>query len=91
MIGGIGGGMAGASSGGSGGTGTGTVSKVAKTVPPVPGAYYALFPMLLNPVLWDRVGCIPALVPLLKEFVQALNEKLEPDQIVGLLSCVLVF
>lgn len=36
----------------------------------IPSSYMALFPHLLQPVLWERTGNIPALVRLLQAFLE---------------------
>nr|KAF6422021.1 chromosome segregation 1 like [Rousettus aegyptiacus] len=55
----------------------------------IPSSYMALFPHLLQPVLWERTGNIPALVRLLQAFLERGSNTIAsaaPDKIPGLLG-----
>ncbi|XP_070556121.1 exportin-2-like [Ptychodera flava] len=53
----------------------------------VPPPYMALFPHLLVPLLWERLGNIPALVRLLQAFVEKGSAAIiESDKLTGLLG-----
>ncbi|KAL5021450.1 hypothetical protein ScPMuIL_000605 [Solemya velum] len=52
----------------------------------VPEAYMALFSHLLNPVLWERPGNIPALVRLLQAYIEKAAKQIETEKINGLLG-----
>lgn len=52
----------------------------------IPSSYMALFPHLLQPVLWERTGNIPALVRLLQAFLERGSNTIAsaaPDKIVS--------
>lgn len=49
----------------------------------VPEAYMALFSHLLNPVLWERPGNIPALVRLLQAYIEKAAKQIETEKIVS--------
>lgn len=42
----------------------------------IPESYAALYPFLLAPVLWDRLGNIPPLVRLLRAYVEKGGEQI---------------
>ncbi|KAM5246124.1 exportin-2 isoform 2-T2 [Ctenodactylus gundi] len=55
----------------------------------IPSSYMALFPHLLQPVLWERTGNIPALVRLLQAFLECGSNTIASaaaDKIPGLLG-----
>lgn len=55
----------------------------------IPSSYMALFPHLLQPVLWERTGNIPALVRLLQAFLERGSNTIASaaaDKIPGLLG-----
>ncbi|CAD5113532.1 DgyrCDS2694 [Dimorphilus gyrociliatus] len=52
----------------------------------VPDLYIALFPHLLQPVLWERSGNIPALVRLLQAFISVASSQIEGSKLEGLLG-----
>lgn len=49
----------------------------------VPDLFIALFPHLLQPVLWERSGNIPALVRLLQAFISVASAQIETSKLVG--------
>lgn len=54
---------------------------------PIPQPYMAVYPLLLTPVLWERVGNIPALVRLLQAFIEkAPTEVTKEDKLSALLG-----
>ncbi|KAK2193331.1 hypothetical protein NP493_15g03058 [Ridgeia piscesae] len=52
----------------------------------VPSAYMALFPHLLQPILWERPGNIPPLVRLLQAYIEKGAKQIEADKVNGLLG-----
>lgn len=55
---------------------------------PIPPPYMALFPMLLQPLLWERSGNIPALVRLLQAYVSVgfTSNQIQADKLTSLLG-----
>ena len=51
----------------------------------VPSAYMALFPHLLQPILWERPGNIPPLVRLLQAYIEKGAKQIEADKVVGVM------
>ena len=49
----------------------------------VPAPYMALFPHLLMPVLWERMGNIPPLVRLLQAYVEKGAKQIEAANLVS--------
>ena len=52
--------------------------------PPLPDVYTQIFPPLLNPVMWERSGNVPALVRLLQAYLQ--KQKVTGEQLQGVLG-----
>uniref|UniRef100_A0A7S2T0L6 Exportin-2 n=1 Tax=Chloropicon primus TaxID=1764295 RepID=A0A7S2T0L6_9CHLO len=52
--------------------------------PPLPAVYTQIFPPLLNPVMWERSGNVPALVRLLQAYLQ--KQQVTGDQLQGVLG-----
>ncbi|XP_052256836.1 exportin-2-like isoform X3 [Dreissena polymorpha] len=52
----------------------------------IPESYTQLFPHLLAPLLWERLGNIPPLVRLLQAYIEKGASQIEPERLNGLLG-----
>ena len=50
----------------------------------IPESYLALFPHLLQPILWERLANIPPLVRLLQAYIEKGGAQIAGDKIVRL-------